>query len=266
MSESAEIEKLQREVARLREELQRSYKSITIGRLASGVIHEINSPIASIFSNLEVLQKSVDALERNFEGSGTAKTRQIFEMMRSLLAVDRMACERISGVIRSLKIHARLEEEDFRKVNLNELLNDSIRLVNAEYKRRVKIVTEFGELPEVECRPQLMGQVFINVLVNAAQAIAGEGTVTVRTRAGASTVEVAIADSGAGIAPECQEKIFSMGFSTKPIGVGTGIGLALSRRIVVDVHHGSIRFESEQGKGTVFFITIPLKQGVDKES
>ncbi len=260
MSETVDVEKLQKEVEALRNELMVSYRKIELGRLASGVIHEINTPIASIFSNLEVLQKLVDGLEKNLEGGATPKSRQLLDMMRSLLAVDKVACERISGIIRSLKIHARMEEEDFRKVDLNELLDDSIRLVNAEYKRRVKIVTEYQEIPLVECRPQLMSQVFINILVNGAQAIPGEGTITVRTSVKDTNTEISISDTGTGMSTECKDKVFSTGFSTKPIGIGTGIGLPLSRKIVVEIHHGTIRFESEPGKGTTFFITIPTRQ------
>jgi two-component system NtrC family sensor kinase len=258
--EQDERQQLMEKVQKLEDELARSYKTIALGRLAAGVIHEINSPIASIFSNLEVLQKLLDGLELQFEGKPPDKARKIVETMRSLFAVDRLACERIQGVIRSLKIHARLEDEGFRPVALNDLIGDTIRLVNAEYKRRVRIDTRFGDLPPVECSPQLMSQVFINILVNAAQAIEGEGVVTVTTAVDGDQAHVAIADTGAGMSEDCKSRIFSAGFTTKPIGVGTGLGLVLSRKIVIERHGGSITFESQLGRGTTFHVRIPLTQ------
>jgi len=250
----------QDEIARLREQLREMYKHVAISRLSAGIIHEINSPIASIFSNIEVLEKSLDVVARQLEGTENRKTKQILETMRSLIQVDRLACERISGVIRSLKIHARIEEEGFRETNFNDLLDDSIRLVDAEYKRRVRIAREYAELPPIECSPQLMSQVFLNILVNAAQAIEGEGTITVRTAMDGESVHLAIADTGHGMSEDCKKKIFSAGFTTKPVGIGTGLGLTISRKIVEDRHRGSIDFESEVGRGTTFHIRIPAKQ------
>jgi signal transduction histidine kinase len=250
----------QEEIAKLRGQVREMYKHVAISRLSAGIIHEINSPIASIFSNIEVLEKSLDVVARQLEGTASQKTLRILETMRSLIQVDRLACERISGVIRSLKIHARLEDEGFQDVNLNDLLDDSIRLVNAEYKRRVQIVREYGELPPVECSPQLMSQVFLNILVNAAQAIEGEGTITVRTAIDGEKAHLSIADTGHGMSEDCKKRIFSAGFTTKPVGVGTGLGLTISRKIVEDRHSGSIDFESEVGRGTTFHIRIPAKQ------
>ncbi|MDX2180760.1 MAG: ATP-binding protein [Bryobacteraceae bacterium] len=250
----------QEEIAQLRAQVREMYKHVAISRLSAGIIHEINSPIASIFSNIEVLEKSLDVVARQLEGTASQKTLRILETMRSLIQVDRLACERISGVIRSLKIHARLEDEGFQEVNLNDLLDDSIRLVNAEYKRRVQIVREYGELPPVECSPQLMSQVFLNILVNAAQAIEGEGTITVRTAMDGEKAHLSIADTGHGMSEDCKKRIFSAGFTTKPVGVGTGLGLTISRKIVEDRHGGSIDFESEVGRGTTFHIRIPAKQ------
>ena len=148
---------------------------------------------------------------------------------------------------------------------LNELITDAIRLVNAEYKRRVKIETEFSDLPVVELNAQLLSQAFLNLLVNAAQAIVGEGQIFIRTRLEGEMVHIAIQDTGSGIGEDCRKKIFSTGFSTKPIGVGTGLGLALTRKIVVEKHRGTINFESEVGKGTTFHIRIPLRQPPEKE-
>jgi two-component system NtrC family sensor kinase len=145
------------------------------------------------------------------------------------------------------------------------VLDDSIRLVNSEYKQRVAIVAEYAEMDDVECSPQLMSQVFINILVNAAQAIEGQGTITVRTRQFDGMAETSIADTGSGMTEACKRRIFATGFSTKPLGVGTGLGLPISRKIVVERHGGTLTFESELGKGTVFFIRIPMSRGAKEQ-
>ncbi len=119
--------------------------------------------------------------------------------------------------------------------------------------------TTLGELPEVECHPHLLSQVFLNLLVNAGQAIEGEGKITVRTRLEGASVHVAIADTGRGMTAEQRQKVFSAGFTTNPLGVGTGLGLPISRQIIQEVHGGSIEFESQPGVGTTFHIRIPVR-------
>jgi two-component system NtrC family sensor kinase len=266
MEDGNELAQLTAEVERLRDELARAYKDITISRLAAGIFHEMNTPLSSIFSNNDVLQKSTAMLEASLGPNLDRKTKALLETIRTLLSVDRMACERISGIVRSLKVHARLEDGRFAPIQLNELVNDAIRLVNAEHKRRVKIETDLGDLPPVEGNAQLMSQALLNILVNAAQAIVGEGQIQVRTSVEGEMAHIAIQDTGCGINEDCRKKIFSMGYSTKPIGVGTGLGLALTRKIVMEKHHGTIDFESEPGKGTTFHIRIPLQQPTEKES
>jgi signal transduction histidine kinase len=133
-----------------------------------------------------------------------------------------------------------------------------MKLTGCVFRRRVTTETDFGQLPEVECYPHLLNQVFLNLLVNAGQAIEGEGKVTVRTRVDGDYVHISIADTGKGIQPEDRHRIFGAGYSTKAIGEGTGLGLAISREIVVDTHHGMIDFESEPGVGTTFHVHIPL--------
>jgi signal transduction histidine kinase len=127
------------------------------------------------------------------------------------------------------------------------------------------VVTDFGELPEVECYPGLLNQAFLNLVVNAAQAIQGDGTVTVKTKTDGDFIEIAIADDGAGIPPDVRKRIFSAGFTTKPIGEGTGLGLALTREIIQDTHGGKIWFESELGSGTTFFMRLPIQQPRSQE-
>lgn len=232
----------------------------SLGRLLASVVHEINTPIGSILSNNEVILRSLDKLKRALVEARTTEALDIVEILRSLAAVDKIACERISSVVRGLKTFARDDEPDWQKVDLNENIRNTLKLAGCEFRRRIVVETQFGDLPKVECHPHLMNQVFLNILVNAGQAIEGEGKVTVRTRMDGDCVVVSISDTGRGIPPEHAQRVFSSGFTTKPIGVGTGLGLAICRRIVVDQHRGSIDFETEPGAGTTFHIRIPLEQ------
>jgi signal transduction histidine kinase len=208
--------------------------------------------------------ESVKSLVTKAAAEGHApppKALALIETMSTLAAVDKIACERILGVVRSLKTFARVHEGDLRKVSVNELLENTIKLVNVVFRRRVRIETRLAEdLPDVECYPGLLNQVFLNVMVNAGQAIEGEGRIEVRSAREGERIHVAIEDSGKGIPPEAHGRIFSAGYTTKPLGEGTGLGLAISRDIVVDAHGGSIGFESQPGAGTTFHIRIPLAQ------
>jgi len=234
-----------------------------IGRLLAGIVHEINTPIGSIFSNNEVIARSLDMLDGLLAENtpeSMEKARRVVGSCQSLAAVDRIACERIRSVIRGLKTISRVDSGEPRKVDLNEHLRDTLKLTQAEFRRRVAVETDFGELPEVECYPQMLNQVFLNLLVNAGQAIDGEGLITVRTRAEDDGVHITISDTGRGMTAEQQGKAFEAGYTTKAVGEGTGMGLAISREIIEEKHGGSIAFESAPGVGTTFHIRIPVRQ------
>ena len=238
----------------------------SLGRLSAGIVHEINTPIGSILSNNETIRRSLEALKKMVAAGQEAnqplppKATVILETLANLTDIDKIACERIYAVIRSLKTFARVNEGDLRTVDVHEILLNTLKLSGCVFRRRVTVVTNFGDLPEVECYPGLLNQAFLNLVVNAAQAIQGDGTITVNTRQTGNDVEIGISDTGCGIPPEMRKRIFSAGFTTKPIGEGTGLGLALTREIIEDTHGGKIWFETETGSGTTFFIKIPIQQ------
>ncbi len=261
---SGEVENLRRKVAELHAQLIDEYRMASIGRLLAAIVHEINTPIGSIFSNTEVMLRSLETLQKTLadpQPAALAKARDILDTCRSLAAVDKLACERIASVIRGLKTFARAETSELAKVDLNEQIRNTLKLTEGEFRRRVVVETDFGTLPEIECHVQTLNQVFLNLLVNAGQAIEGEGKITVRTRLEGPWVHVSIADTGRGMTPEQQQKVFKVGFTTKPVGVGTGLGLSISREIIEETHGGRIGFESEPGAGTTFHIRIPVAQG-----
>ena len=256
----------------LSRKLAEAHKMASLGRLSAGIVHEINTPIGSILSNNETVRRSLEALRRLLETAASnneaapPRAMAILDTLISLTDVDKLACERIYSVIRSLKTFARVNESDLRTVNIHEILMSTIKLSSSLYRRRVQVHTDFDEqLPEVECFPGLLNQVFLNLIVNASQAIAEEGTVTVRTLQEGSEVVVSISDTGSGIPVEVRPKIFKAGFSTKPMGEGTGLGLSISREIVEDTHGGRIWFETETGAGTTFFVRLPVRQRNSEE-
>jgi two-component system NtrC family sensor kinase len=263
----------QEEIARLREELDTAnqklvdaHKMASLGRLSAGVVHEIRTPIGSIFSNNEVILRSLDKLKailgkaRESQAPPPQQALDVLDIITGLAAVDKIACERISSVIRSLKTFARVNEGDLARVDLNELITNTIKLTATAFRRRINTETELGELPPVECYPGLLNQVFLNLVVNAGQAIEDEGSIIVRTAREGDDVHISVADTGRGIPPEVRGRIFAAGFTTKPIGEGTGLGLSITREIVEDTHGGKIWFETESGKGTTFHVRIPIEQ------
>lgn len=234
-----------------------------IGRLLAGIVHEINTPLGSIFSNTEVILRSLEMigpLLADGRPEAIEKVGRILATCQSLVAVDRIACERVRSVIRGLKSISRVDGAEPRKVDLNEHLRDTIKLTQAEFRKRVCVEADLAELPEVECFPQMLNQVFLNLLVNAGQAIEGEGKITVSTRLEADCAHVAVADTGRGMTPEQVSKAFEAGYTTKPVGEGTGMGLSISREIIEEKHGGRIDCESEPGRGTTFHIRIPVRQ------
>jgi signal transduction histidine kinase len=242
--------------------LSELYKLAAIGRLLASVVHEINTPIGSITSNNEVMRRAIEALGRQLAGlpEVPAKVKELLDMLQSLVAVDKIACDRIASVVRSLRSVSRSDAGEPRSVDIHLGLLDNLQLAATGFKNRVQVITEFGALPDVECFPQALGQVFLNLLVNAGHAIPGEGTITIRTFAEGDMVRVSISDTGVGIPDEIKPYIFTPGFTTKPVGVGMGLGLKIAREIVVDLHGGSLDFESRPGEGTTFHVRIPVKR------
>jgi two-component system NtrC family sensor kinase len=239
-----------------------------MGRLLASIIHEVSAPLGSLLSNRDVELRLLDRIEQAAAG-GEGNIRELVAACRELARVDQIAGERISKLVRSVKIAARAGDPQPQKVQLNQIVESALELAKTEFRSRITVKTDFGALPEVECHPQLLSQAILNLVTNAGQAIEGEGTITAGTRLEGDTVHIWIADTGPGIQPEDHEKILKQSFTTKPLGTGTGLGLLIVRRIVTEDHGGTVDFESESGRGTTFHIRIPLaarKQGVEQSA
>jgi two-component system NtrC family sensor kinase len=267
--ENDELAVLRAQLQEAHRKLAESYKLASLGRLVAGIAHEMNTPIGSIRSNNDVMLKSLDELEGLLSGFPSEppveRAREILSTLRTLASVDKIACERIASVIPGLKTFARIEETELRRADLNEILRGAVALARCTFRTRVTVETEYGPLPEIECYPQSLYQVFLNLLINAGEAIEGTGKISVRSRLDGHRVHVEVSDTGRGIPPELAPRLFTPGFTTKPVGAGMGLGLALSRQIV-ERHDGRIYFESRPGAGTTFHVQLPVRQNPDRQS
>jgi signal transduction histidine kinase len=260
-----ELEHLNRRMKEVQTQLIQSEKMASLGQLVAGIAHEINTPIGSINSNNDILIRSVSKLRDFLNCSdcppSVRENPEVVKIMGILEDINhnnRIACDRIMNIIRSLRNFARLDEAELRRVNIHEGIDSSLILVHHQIKNRIQVVKEYGDIPEIECYPNQLNQVFVNLLVNAEQAMPDKGTITIRTFRERDQIKVAISDTGVGIRKEHLERIFDPGFTTKGVGMGTGLGLSICDKIIAD-HHGKIAVESKEGKGTTFTITLPIK-------
>ena len=229
-------------------QLVNTEKMASLGQLAAGIAHEINTPVASIKSNNDILSKLTEKIE----------DKDIKEMFEQINAIDKEAIKRISKIVSSFKKYVRLDEAELQDADINNELDLTLEILRHETKNKVEIIKNYGEIPLIKCYPNMLNQVFTNILVNACQAIETQGQITITTECINNELNIKIKDNGCGIPKENLEKIFTLGFTTKGVGVGTGLGLAMSQKII-DKHKGKIRVISEKGVGTEFIITIPCE-------
>lgn len=242
-------------------QLIRSEKMASLGNLAAGIAHEMNTPLGSLNSNIDMFirgfEKIKDALQ-DPQPQTLHKAYQTAESLEKLASNGKIACERISHIVKALRNFARLDEEEFKPVDIHEGIDTTLVLLENKYRDRLRIIKEYGELPQVRCQAAQLNQVFMNILANACEAIEGEGDIHIRTYLENDQVYIKISDSGVGIPPENLEKIYDPGFTTKGVKVGIGLGLSISYKIMED-HGGSIQVESEVGNGTTVTLRLPLR-------
>ena len=235
-----------------------------MGKLVAGIAHEMNTPIGTINSNADTLKRSLEVVEKTIHDPETPasireskRLTQVLTLLEDIARINKLACERIVSIVGSLRNFARLDEAELQVVDLHLGLDSTLTLVHHELKNRITVIKEYGEIPPVRCHPNQINQVFMNLLVNAAQSIAEKGQITIKTFAEGDIVSVQISDSGSGIPPENLSKIFDPGFTTKGVGVGTGLGLSICFKIAQG-HNGGIDVESVLGEGSTFTLRLPV--------
>lgn len=270
------------EMERLQAQVLQAEKMASLGQLAAGVAHELNNPAGFIYSNIDLLKEYIDRIKSclaNYEQldlspDAAARIIEIKEKcdydhivaeLGSILSDCREGAVRIRDVVQNLRLFSRLDEAEVKRVDLIEGIESTVRLLAAYYRSgRINLIRNYSEIPLVNCYAAQLNQVWMNLLVNAAQAIgSGAGEVRIKTtRCEKHTVMVSVSDSGPGIPPEALKKIFDPFFTTKPIGEGTGLGLSISHGII-ERHGGKIEAESEPGQGTTFTVYLPVDAEVN---
>ncbi|GMQ88665.1 MAG: hypothetical protein BMS9Abin09_0095 [Gammaproteobacteria bacterium] len=276
--EKQQQRELIRKLEQAHNQLLQSEKLASIGQLAAGVAHEINNPVGYISSNLGTLEEyqqdlfqvldvyeSLEpllqyedwALQRIHEAKQAVRLDHVREDVLALLSESQQGVTRVRQIVEDLKDFSHVDEGEWTQADLQQGLESTLNIVNNELKYKAEVVREYGELPAVYCQAPQLNQVFLNLLVNAAQAIKEYGVITLRTGSKDDWVWVEISDTGQGIAPEHLKRIFDPFFTTKPVGTGTGLGLSLSYGIVKS-HGGRIDVDSKPNHGTTFRVWLPV--------
>jgi signal transduction histidine kinase len=273
--QNTELARSKAELERLQAQMVHSEKMASLGQLAAGVAHELNNPAGFIYGNMEFLRTCARGLERLLRfydnaqlpaplaGEAQAIKEEIdydnsLKDLGAIITDCYDGAERIRDVVQNLRTFSRLDEAEFKKVDLHEGIESTIRLLSKYYGAGgITLERNYADLPQVDCYAGQLNQVWMNLLVNAAQATGQEGTVRVSTRMENETAVVSISDTGDGIAPEHLKSIFNPFFTTKRVGEGTGLGLSITYGII-ERHGGCINVDSSLEKGTIFTVTVPI--------
>ena len=275
--QNIELSESKAELERLQAQIVHSEKMAGLGQLAAGIAHELNNPAGFIYGNMDLIRGYLGRLELilsiyertklpEAEAAELALTKAeigydlLLPDLRSMIADCLEGAERIRDVVQNLRLFCRLDDADFKRIDLHESLDSTLRILSRYYGGgSVRLVRRYGALPLVSCYAGQLNQVWTNLLVNAAQSIEDKGEVCISTTVEDAAAVVTISDTGCGIEPEHLNRIFDPFFTTKPIGEGTGLGLSISYGII-EKHGGTISVESVRGAGTTFRVSIPIEK------
>ncbi|MDH3973453.1 MAG: response regulator [Deltaproteobacteria bacterium] len=287
---TAQLEKANEEIKNTHAQLLQTEKLSSLGQLAAGVAHEINNPIGFIQSNLKtlkeyvhdlmaILYKSEDvvsALKKKDQKAFFAQLKELEKIKKEvgldfikddiekLVSESEEGTYRVYKIVRDLRDFSRADDADRKIFDLHRAIDSTLNIVWNELKYKAEVIKEYGNIPEVECFPTQLNQVFMNLFVNASQAIKNKGEIRIKTFSENEKVFVEVSDTGAGIPPDIINKLFDPFFTTKEPGKGTGLGLAISYNIIKK-HNGNITVMSNPGEGTTFLIELPVRMKVAKE-
>jgi PAS domain S-box-containing protein len=291
ISDVTEVKRLEQERERIELELRVAQRLEAVGHLAAGIAHEINTPVQFVSDSLAFLKGSFQALRRLIgaqsalcaealdgrDNAGELRARlheaeedadldYLDARMPAALERTVDGLGRVSTIVKAMRGFGRPQQVEHSSADLNDAMRSTLVVAQSEYKYVADLTTEFGDLPSLLCNVGEINQVFLNLVVNAAHAIASvapadgdaKGVIQIRTAREGDTAVITISDTGPGIAPEIRERIFDPFFTTKPVGSGTGQGLAISRAIIVDKHGGTLTVDSEPGRGATFTVRLPM--------
>ncbi|MGB3638832.1 MAG: ATP-binding protein [Rivularia sp. (in: cyanobacteria)] len=264
-------------------QLIESEKMSALGVMVAGVAHEINNPVSFIYGNLahvaeyaEDLFNLLECYEKSCLNPTPELKAKIEEIELDFIKEDfpkllnsmTVGAERINKIVLSLRNFSHLDESEIKKVDIHDGLDSTLMILQNKFKTQsnteIQIITEYGNLPRVECYARQLNQVFMNIIINAIDALEKSlnPQIKISTETQESFALIRITDNGMGITPEVQQKIFNPFFTTKPVGKGTGLGLSTSYQIIVDKHKGKLECHSTPGVGTEFLIALPREYGM----
>jgi PAS domain S-box-containing protein len=282
--QAAKLEVTLCELQQAQTQLIQAEKMSSLGQMVAGIAHEINNPVSFIFGNLTYTEEYTGKLMKLLQmyrdeypepSPALQEAIEVFELdfllddLPKMLSSMQVGATRIRDIVRSLRNFSRLDESDMKKVNIHEGIDSTLMILEHRLKVQpdrpaIQIVKEYGQLPLVECYAGLLNQVFMNIIANAIdvlqEPLENPGIIRIRTEVEGTLAVIRIADNGAGITDRVKQRIFDPFYTTKRIGSGTGMGLAISHSIIVEKHKGEIQCFSVVGKGTEFRIEIPIRR------
>ena len=264
-----ELQETHNELQRTQAHLVQSEKMAGLGTMVAGVAHEINNPINFVYANMPILEGYLSDLKELMQAYDEGASKQEIEDLKEDIDLDFLlgdldtligncteGAERVRQIVIDLRRFSRQDEEEKQEADIHEGIESTLTIAHNRLKNRITVHKEFGEIPKIHCYPGQLNQVILNLLTNAADAIKGEGEVWIKTWVDGDFVKSSVRDNGVGIPADALPKIFDPFMTTKPVGSGTGLGLAVSHQII-ERHGGEIAVESEAGVGTTLTISIP---------
>lgn len=242
----------------------RAEKMAALGRLVAGVAHEVNSPLGALTSAIDTFGRAyariAELLVSQAKLAGSPAIEKVDALQSTLeqtLQVAQQACQRVDSLVRTMRRFANLDHAPLRRADIRDCIESTLTLLNHELRGEIRVVKDFVSIAPIACYPLELNQLFTCLLINSIEAISGAGEIRIRTWLAAERLMIGITDSGRGIPEENLEKVFDPGFTTKGVGVGTGLGLPSCLKIV-EKHQGTITIESSPGAGTSVTVALPL--------
>jgi signal transduction histidine kinase len=267
-SKNRDLQKLYDELKNTQAQLIHSEKMASLGQLVAGISHELNNPIGFIYANIKQLKTYTDKIEeftKNLTDENNDQIPSILPDIKNLIEDTIHGSQMVKELVDNLRRFSHLDQAEWKEVDIHEGIESSLMILNPQIKHHIRVEKIYNAKRRIDCNPGQINQVFLNLLANAAQAINGEGTISIKTSEVEKYMTIEITDDGIGIPANIIDKIFDPFFTTKDVGKGTGLGLSISYSIIKN-HGGKIEIKSKIGKGSTFTVTLPFNREPDVNS
>lgn len=261
-----ELTELFNQLKSTQSQLVLSEKMASLGRLVAGIAHELNNPISFIYANVNQMEKDIEKIKKVLASKKNKEKNisKFFKEIEEMIQETRLGSVAVKELVENLRRFSHLDKSDWQTADIHKGIETCLMILQPEIKNRITIERNFGKIPQIECHPGQLNQVFLNILSNAAQAIKEQGKINIQSEQKGHVVIITINDDGSGIPLESLDKIFDPFFSSKDVGEGSGLGLSISQTIIHN-HQGRIEVESKIDKGSTFRVYLPVHQSPKKE-